>query len=202
MLSNPLKKKQLENYFAIVTCRNSQDKVNDVILSLKNQTVPPEYVIVIDDGCTDSTQEFLKNLQKEWTGLYTITNSDSDNDSGRVANNWNKVVNLVKELNLNKTDFHMIATDDTIYENNYAEKILSYLATNHHIGIISGNYDSKEYYIPHDSGRFVRNSFFDQCVLDYPEKMDKESAILSMAMQTGYTYEVLSKARLEQIPKP
>lgn len=202
MLLNPFKKKQLESYFAIVTCRNSQDTINDVLLSLKNQTIPPEYVIVIDDGSTDKKQEVLKDLQKEWTSLYIITNSDSGHDLGRAVRNWNKALNLVKELNLNKTDFHMIATDDTIYEIKYAEKLLSYLAKNQDIGIISGNYDDEEYFIPRGCGRLVRNSFFEKCGLNYPEKMGNESSILCMAMQNGYTYEVLSKARLEHARKP
>ena len=49
----------LGTYFAIVTCRNSEANIERTLLSIKTQTIVPEYVIVIDDGSTDDTPTLL-----------------------------------------------------------------------------------------------------------------------------------------------
>ena len=43
----------MSNYFAIVTCRNSENNIRDALSSLKEQTLSAEYVIVINDGSSD-----------------------------------------------------------------------------------------------------------------------------------------------------
>ena len=185
----------MKTYFVVVTCRNSENSIEDALNSLKNQTLKPEYVIVIDDGSKDKTSEILKRLQNSWNKLYVITNPDLGYDIGRVASNWNKAIKFAEELKLTKTDYHMITTDDTIYEEPYAEKIVKMLDVEPNIAIASGNYDQNVYVTPHGAGRFVRNSFFDTYHHFYPEKMGYESLVLHTANRHGYTYKVFNDAR-------
>ncbi len=182
-------------YFVIVTCRNSEHNIEAALTSLKNQILKPEYVIIIDDGSTDKTPEILKKMKADWSNLYVITNPDFGYNIGRVVSNWNKAVNLVQELNLDKTDYHMISTDDTVYEERYAEKIIAYMDINKNIAIASGNYNDVVAKSPHGAGRFIRNSFFVSNDGYYPEKMGYESAMLHMAKRCGYAYTVLNDAR-------
>ena len=108
-------------YFSIVTCRNSQENIESSLLSIKGQTLGPEYVIVVDDGSTDGTAGILQRMQKEWGILRVITNPDLGYDIGRVVSNWNKAIRFASESNLPKTDYHIICTYDTEYERDYAE---------------------------------------------------------------------------------
>ena len=191
----------MKTYFIILTCRNSEDKIEDALNSLKNQTLKPEYVIVIDDGSTDKTPEILERMRNNWNRLYIITNPDLGYDIGRVASNWNKAIKFVEELKLTKTDYHMITTDDTIYEEQYAEKIVKMLDTNPKIAFASGNYDENVYITPHGAGRFVRNSFFDIHHHFYPEKMGYESLVLHTANRYGYSYKMFNDARFRHTRK-
>ncbi len=184
-------------YFVIVTCRNSEHNIEDALTSLRNQVLKPEYVIIVDDGSTDKTPEILKKMQTGWSNLYVITNPDFGYNVSRIVSNWNKAIKLVQESNLDKTDYHMIGTDDTIYEDHYVEKIIKRMEQNKNLAIVSGTYDDNTYVAPHGAGRLVRNSFFNKCGGTYPEKMGYESAILHMATQCGYTYEILNEARFE-----
>ena len=79
----------MERYFSVVTCRNSQETIRRALLSIKEQTISPEYVIVINDGSTDKTKDILDDLQKDWPSLYVITNPDLGYDISRVVKNWN-----------------------------------------------------------------------------------------------------------------
>lgn len=194
--TNVANEASLQRYFVIVTCRNSESDIRRALLSVKSQTIPPTYVIVIDDGSTDSTPQILMELQKDWDSLYIITNPDLGYDISRVVRNWNKALLFAQEKGLPKCDYHMIATDDTVYEPQYAEKILKHLISDERVAIASGDYTSEKHITPHGAGRFVRNEFFDS-VRFYPEKMGYESAVLHMCAFDGYTYKVFPDARFE-----
>jgi glycosyltransferase involved in cell wall biosynthesis len=183
------------SYYAIVTCRNSENEIENAITSLLKQTTKPKYVIVVNDGSTDGTANILEGLKSKNEGLYVITNPDLGYDIGRVVKNWNSAINLARKLNLEKTDYHMISTDDTNYEEPYAEKIMNKMDADNNIAISSGNYDSNSYATPHGAGRFVRNSFFEEFLGLYPEKMGYESVILQMSLYHGFKNLVNNDAR-------
>jgi glycosyltransferase involved in cell wall biosynthesis len=186
-------------YFVVVTCRNSEDTIKAALTSIGQQKIGPEYVMVINDGSTDKTKDILDNMQKDWPSLYVITNPDLGYDISRVVKNWNAAIKLSRESGLRKTDYHMIATDDTIYPWDYAEKILSYMDSNPRIAIVSGNYTKHKPIMPHGAGRFIRNSFFEETSWHgyYPEQMGYEAAVLYEASRCGYRYTVLDDVMFE-----
>ena len=171
----------------------------DSLNSLKKQTLQAEYVIVINDGSTDRTAEILGDIQKEWNNLYVINHPDWGYDIKRVVKNWNEAIKLTHDKALQKTTYHMIATDDTIYANDYVEKIISYMDSNPDVVIVSGNYNKFRTIAPHGAGRLIKNSFFEKTCWHgyYPEQMGYESAILYEASRCGYSYTVLNQARFE-----
>jgi glycosyltransferase involved in cell wall biosynthesis len=182
-------------YSVIVTCRNSEKSIESTLNSLINQSIKPEYIIVVDDGSTDNTNILLKDIQVKNKHLYIITNPDLGYNIGRVVNNWNKALALAKKLKLNPTDYHMIAPDDAEYEEKYCEKIITYMDTDPSIAIASGNYDTNEYLIPRGAGRLIRNSFFFSVYSCYPERMGYETIIFYSAIQNNLKYKVITEAR-------
>jgi glycosyltransferase involved in cell wall biosynthesis len=185
-------------YYAILTCRNSENYIKEALNSLKEQTLIPKYVIVIDDGSSDKTPELLKKIQMEWTSnVYIITNPDLGYNIGRVVSNWNKAIKFAQQMNLEKTDYHLICTDDIVFEKGYAEKIIVNMDSNPDIAIASGNFDENIYIDPHGAGRFVRNSFFIKNHSLYPERMGYESLVLHTAALNGYTYTVFHDVRFK-----
>lgn len=190
------------SYFVIVTCRNSEKTISKAIMSLFNQSTKPEFIIVVNDGSTDRTQEILNNLKKDnlkIDHLYIINNPNLGYDISRIVKNWNKALRFSKSLK--KCDYHMIATDDTVYSSDYAKQILDYLQCNKNTVIISGEYTDNESKSPHGAGRFVLNEFLTNCRWSglYPEKMGYESAIIHEAHRLGYETKVLHSARFEHV---
>jgi glycosyltransferase involved in cell wall biosynthesis len=183
------------SYFAIVTCRNSESEIENAIISLLKQATKPRYIIVVDDGSTDNTPNILNRLKSKNDNIYVITNPDLGYDIGRVVRNWNSAINLARDFELEKTDYHMISADDTQYEEFYAEKIIRKMDEDKIIAISSGNYDNNSYATPHGAGRFVRNSFFNSVLGQYPEKMGYESVILQMSLYHGFKNLVNNDAR-------
>ena len=183
------------SYYAIVTCRNSESEIESAVNSLLRQTIKPRYIIVVDDGSTDNTHNILERLKLKNDNIHVITNPDLGYDIGRVVKNWNNAINLARDLNLEVTDYHMISTDDTHFEEFYAEKLMHDMDSDNRIAVSSGNYDNNSYTTPHGAGRFVRNSFFNNVLGRYPEKMGYESLILQMSLYHGFKNVVNNDAR-------
>jgi len=182
-------------YSVIVTCRNSEKSIESTLNSLINQSIKPEYIIVVDDGSTDNTNNILKDIQSKYENLYIITNPDLGYNIGRVVYNWNKALKFAKKLKLKSTDYHMIAPDDAEYEENYCQKIIRQMDSDPSIVIASGNYDINEYTMPRGAGRLIRNSFFFSFYSYYPEKMGYETIIFYSALQNNFKYKVIPEAR-------
>lgn len=184
-------------YFAIVTCRNSEDDIHAALASLRNQTLAPQYVIVVDDGSTDNTSEILTQIRQNWLSLHVIRHNDLGYDIGRVVKNWNEAITYSRNKDLAHTTYHMIATDDTTYPPGYAKELVDFMDGNSSIAIASGNYTKYVPDKPHGAGRFVRNSFFEQTHWGglYPELMGYESAILYESERLGNRYTILPDAK-------
>lgn len=185
----------LGTYFAIVTCRNSRTSIEKAVVSLIEQTVRPNYIIIIDDGSTDATADIIKNMQEKYGNIHIITNPDLGYDIGRVVSNWNKAIAYARENKLPDTEYHMIATDDTIYEKDYAEKILMLMDADSSLAVASGDYAGQDAHAPHGAGRFVKNSFFNKHHGLYPEKMGYESLMLYSASKHGFRSLIVKDAR-------
>lgn len=184
-------------YFAIVTCRNSETTIEKAIYSLYNQSVKPRYIITIDDGSTDRTPQILDHLKTEIENLFILTNPDLGYDVTRIVKNWNKALQFLVDNQFDLTDYHMIATDDTIYESDYSKKIISIMDNNPDLAIASGSYSNYEYEKPHGAGRFIRNTFFSKVHQYYPEKMGYESVVLITAQKYGMNYALVKDATFE-----
>jgi glycosyltransferase involved in cell wall biosynthesis len=184
-------------YFTIVTCRNSENDIEKALMSISNQTTKPSYIIVIDDGSKDNTGKILIEISKKIDNLFMIFNPDLGYDISRVVKNWNKALTLKTEKSLRETDYHMIGTDDTIYTEDYAEKIITFMDRNKDYAVVSGNFGGIGYKTPRGAGRFVRNSFFYKEYDHYPEKMGYESAILIASRKNGYKETILKEAKFE-----
>jgi glycosyltransferase involved in cell wall biosynthesis len=187
------------SYFAIVTCRNSEDNIHAALMSLRNQSLAPQYVIVVDDGSSDKTAEILTQSKQNWQSLYVIRHGDLGYDISRVVKNWNEAITYSRSKGLLYTTYHMIATDDTTYPSGYAKKLVDFMDNNANIAIASGNYTKNMPEKPHGAGRFVRNSFFENTQWGgrYPELMGYESAILYESERLGYRNSILTEAKFQ-----
>lgn len=190
-------------YFAIMTCRNSEETIKGAILAMHAQTIRPVKVIVIDDGSTDKTAEILQEVKEQLPGFIdVITKPDRGYDITRIAANWNDALEFAELHGLvDKCRYHIITTDDIRPEPAYCEKLLKYLQEHTNTAILSGDYGNKRFVSPHGAGRMVDNLAFNTMYrpFRYPVIMGHESAVLYQAKRFGYDYAITQEARYDHI---
>lgn len=102
----------------LTVCYNSIATIEDTLDSIKNQTVPPDYYLVVDGQSTDGTLDVLEKY-----GSY-VDRLISEKDSG-IYNAMNKGIKLLTDILNEDEDWYIwiLNSDDLIYSNTTIHKI-------------------------------------------------------------------------------
>lgn len=191
----------MSSYYIILTCRNSETTIGKTLDSIFNQTQKPDYIIVINDGSTDSTLDILTKYKHANKNFHIISHPDWGYDVTRIVKNWNEAIKYTKENKFQPTEYHMISQDDSSYSPTYAQEIITEMNSNKKLMAVSGDAENSSNLVPRGNGRFIRNSIFEKTIWHgfYPEKMGYESAILYEAERLGYGYKIMKDTKFEHL---
>ncbi len=108
------------NYAAFLHVYNEETYLDNVLNSILNQDVPPDYWVVVDDGSTDRTAEIIEQYEIERIFFIQPKNL---NPYKRRSNAFNLGISHIKEKNV----LCVLKVDgDTMIEPIYAGKLLQY----------------------------------------------------------------------------
>ena len=180
-----------KRYYAFLPVRDAKNSIGRVMDSLLNQSQPPLKIYVVDDGSTDGTSTVLLEYREKHPDTVEIIRTENvTRDYSRLASLWNLC--LQKQY-----DYHMVAAGDTVFEKDYAKKILNGMDRDPQIVVASGSHGKKRIMAPHGGGRFVNQEFFFRFYDKYPEIIGYESQILFKARIHGYRVMVFQDAKFE-----
>lgn len=128
-----------DKILGIMPAKNEEKYLPKSLLSIKNQTIKTDLLLLMDDGSTDKTSDILKNFAKKnkWA-LYWRLNRIQERDVGsRVAAVFIIGERIGRRL---MPDWSIIIKfdADTIYEKRYIEKITKAFETDPKLGLTSG----------------------------------------------------------------
>lgn len=192
-------------YIVIMTCRNGSDTIEQAIYSWLEQTIKPERIIIVNDGSMDDSYKKIITLKAKYpVTIELIEKPFTPYDVKRIALNWNDALELANKLLGQGYDYHVIATEDSVYEPRYMERILEVMQVNTNLFACSGEYDNdrnSNIHSPHGIGRIVRQSIFNNLEWKgkYPYQCGFESAILYDAMRLNYTNSVMPYAEIKHL---
>jgi len=119
----------------VVATYNRKDKLKKCLNALENQTYPKEdyEIIIVDDGSTDGTYEFLKEKQKEIKNLRIFR----QNNKGPAAARNLGVKNA-------KGEIIFFTDDDVIVPNNWIEEFLKVFEKYPEVVAVGGYIEASE----------------------------------------------------------
>lgn len=123
----------MTNLFVVMACRNESKNIIDTLSSLRQQTIKPTKVVIVDDASTDNTFEIVNQIaESNWVVLKRENNNER----------YSSIVNAMKiatTLLDDNFDYLMILDGDTILEPRYVEKIIEKFKQIPRLGVAGGN---------------------------------------------------------------
>ncbi|HZW55812.1 MAG TPA: glycosyltransferase family A protein [Nitrososphaerales archaeon] len=178
---------QEPKWWCCLISRDGADTIGATLDSIIEQTLPPEFVVVINDGSKDETPQIVEEKSKRWPEIYRIDTKSKTRDIRRVPH----LLNLGLEFADQKvrTDYMMVAGDDNELPQDYAERIISRMRKEKRTQIVvaSGTFlKSDRSPMPHGAGRFVRSDFMERLGCRYPVAYGWETWLIYKALELGY----------------
>ncbi len=166
----------------VIPAKNSSKYIRKTIFSLKQQTIQPVRIIVVDDGSSDNTAEIARSLGADVIrlpdiGIYAV-------GTPHLALVINKGL---KECLRCRPDFILIAGSDDVFPPYYIEKLYEKFKQNRKLAIASGYVIGEPWNksAPRGGGRMIKVSALKRIGL-YPYNYGWETYLLFKARMLGY----------------
>jgi len=170
-------------------CARNEGKIIAKTLDrILNQTIKPNYIVVVDDGSSDTTPQIL-DYYKEKYGIIVIRRKDrgySAVSSYVMANVYNAGLRYLRKK---AWKYLFIVPADMKLPKDYAERLINRMEG---YGVASGHPDRPELMKrfnpdhPIGGGRMIRREIFDYMGGLYPLNFDHESSVVHCARYLGY----------------
>jgi glycosyltransferase involved in cell wall biosynthesis len=176
----------------IIPARNEEERIGLVLKALQRQSLKPDVVVVVDDGSTDRTPEIAEKL-----GAVVVRNPIRHEESWVDKPEFAYVHNLgLAEVYRYNPEFFAIVDADTVLARNYFEKVIEVMRRDFRIVAASGVAVSEPCYMPRNTGRVYRTSWFRRHVGFFPLCYMWEVYPVFKALALGYRVCVVCEAKM------
>jgi len=134
----------------IATVKNEQSVISDFVVSLLNQSMPPDEIIIVDGNSTDGTNEILKKYHDD--GFITLITQDCNIAQGR-------------NIAIEKSRNDYIASTDAgcIVDSKWLEELASAFKHPESPDVVAGNF------------KFICHNTFEEAVILATNNPDREN---------------------------
>jgi glycosyltransferase involved in cell wall biosynthesis len=183
--------------------RDGADTIGTTLDSIAHQSIPPRFIVVVNDGSTDATEKIVQS--KSFPEMCILNTGSKVRDIRKVPRLLDLALGYVEEEkgNLPNTDYTMVSGDDNELERDYAEKLLSRMESDPNLVVCSGEWLSSRArrgeQMPHGGGRLVRNSYMKEIGGQYPIAYGWETWLLYKALELGYKVKLYPDVRYKHL---
>jgi glycosyltransferase involved in cell wall biosynthesis len=194
-----------QDYWCAVVTRDGANTIGTTLQSIIQQTLPPKYIVVVNDGSTDSTEKIVRKSREMFSEIYILNTGSKIRDIRKVPRLLNLALEFSEEnrKKLASTDYMMVSGDDNELSRNYAESLLQRTESDARIAVCSGEWLSSRGragdQMPHGGGRFVRLSYMELIGGRYPVAYGWETWLLYKALENGFKVKLFPEVRYEHL---
>lgn len=185
--------------------RDGAETIGTTLDSIVEQTDPPKFVVVVNDGSTDDTDEIIFARKGKLPTIYILETGSKVRDIRKVPRLLNLALEFAsdKKNALPRTSYMMVSGDDNELSRDYAACILSRMEADPMVVVASGEWLSSRGrggdQMPHGGGRFVRMSYMNEIGGRYPVAYGWETWLLYKALESGYKVRLYPDIRYEHL---
>jgi glycosyltransferase involved in cell wall biosynthesis len=181
-------KSEKKNIAVVIIALNEEKSIKESINSLKNQTLPPYRIIIVNDGSTDNTEKIVRSF----SDVEIINRKPHESYVGKkeLATTFN--AGLEKLDNDIQCNYILVLGSDVILPNNYLSKIIKRMNENAHLVISSGIIEGEYSVTPRGAGRVVKYDFWKDLGLKYPVNYGFEGYLILKAKSLGFEVEIFN----------
>lgn len=124
------------NFYIVIPAHNEKDSIGLTLESLKNQTLLPKKLLVVNDNSTDETRDIVEAYTEKYSWM-SLVNSKSSNEHLPGS----KIINaFYKGFETLDSNYDVICKFDAdlIFPDNYLEKLSAWFKQNKQLGMASG----------------------------------------------------------------
>ena len=176
------------SYGVLIPARENITILRRVLKAVTVQTLRPEQIVLVNDGCEGDVEGLCRSLDIEYH-RFPVRHRESWISRPELA--------LVHNFGLRKLDreleWFMILASDTVLERRYVEKVIREM-TKKDLVIASGRIVGEYSNTPRGSGRIYATWFWRKYIGEFPLIYAWESYPLYKAMVMGYGMEIVDDA--------
>ena len=180
------------SWWCCIITRDGAETLGTTLDSIIGQSIPPEFIVVVDDNSKDRTPKIVEEKKKSFPEIFTIRTRYETRDIRRVPILLNMGLDFVSS-NFSKRmpNYMMVSGDDNDLSPEYASRILSKMKQENEkkkevVVVASGSWAGSSGQMPHGAGRFVRMDFMRKVGGRYPVAYGWETWLLYKALELGY----------------
>lgn len=188
------------SYWVCIVTRDGGKTIGPTLDSIIDQSFPPDFIVVVNDGSSDDTEEIVRSKSTSFSSIFVVNTNSKTRDIRRVPQLLNKGIQFSKGLP--ETRYMMVSGDDNELEHKYAETMMQRMDKDDKIAVASGGWISsrgRANQMPHGAGRFVRISFMEKIGGSYPVTYGWEPWLLYKALELGYEVRLYSDLRYNHL---
>jgi len=186
------------HYGVVIPARNSEAHIKYSVTSIKDQTLKPKLIVVVDDSSSDRTGDIASKL-----GARVVRIRRKSRVSAVATPYLAYVINCgLRLLERENLDYVMISGADCIYPRNYVKLLIKRMIRERVVlasGVIAGEYTS--YLSVRGSGRIINAKWFRTLGFKYPTNYGYETWLIFKALTQGLKVKVYRDLKFVSIRK-
>lgn len=174
------------DYWVCIVTRDGAETIGATIDSITRQSTLPKFIVVINDGSSDATEEIVRQKSKTFSSIYVLNTNSKTRDIRRVPRLLNRGLEFSKKFS--NAEYMMVSGDDNALAEDYARDMMQRMSQDDKLVVASGDWLSSRgrgNQMPHGGGRFVKVDFMEKIGWSYPVAYGWETWLLYKAMQMG-----------------
>jgi len=186
------------SYSVVIPARNEAENIIYTLTSIKNQTLEPNSIVVVDDSSSDNTSEIAESAGAKVIKIYRKSKV-SALGTPYLAYVINKGLAFLEN---EKISYILISGAECIYKNDYVELLMKNMIRDKVVvasGIIEGERTSQ--LGVRGAGRLINFKWFKSVGFRYPLNYGFESWLIFKALSTGFKVKVYPNIKFHILRK-